>query len=464
MLRRPAAPVLATAILAVIATVLVTVLPELHFAYRQHELHVGLESAAALIGLLASYLLFGRFQRRRRLDDLALFIALTLFALSNLFFAALPAMVFDVGSTKFSTWAALSGRFLGAAALAAGAFVPARRLHLSRHATAVTLLSPVALLGTTAIVVAVLLSTLPSGVETELSVEASGRPRLVGHPTVLAVQLVVGALFAAAAVGFTRRSDRERDTFVAWLALASVLGAVARINYFLYPSLYTEWIYTGDAFRFLFYVVVLGAALREISSYWKAVSTAAVLEERRRIARDLHDGVAQELAFVGRNLKRLDRENPYVKRAFAGIERGLDDARRAIAALAEPVEEPLDVVLARAAREVAAREGTEVALALARNVDAPPQTCEALVRIVSEAITNAARHGQADLVLVELENGKRLCLRVRDSGTGFDPRQTQSERPRGFGLRTMRERATALGGELRISTAQGRGTEVEVVL
>jgi signal transduction histidine kinase len=464
LFRRSAAPVLATAILAGAATVLVTVLPQLDFAYRQPELHVGLESAAALIGLLASYLLFGRFRRRRRLDDLALFIALALFALSNLFFAALPAMLFDVGSTKFSTWAAVSGRLLGAAALAVGAFAPATHVRLTARATTLALAVPVALLALTALLVGALVSSFPTGVEAELSPEASERPRLIGHPAVLVVQLVLAALFAAAAVGFARKSEREDDGFLRLLAVGSVLGAFARVNYFLYPSLYTEWIYSGDAFRFAFYVVVLAAALREISSYWAAASRAAVLDERRRIARDFHDGVAQELVFVGMNLKRLDQEDPRVKRATAGVERGLEDARRAIEALADPVDEPLDVILTRIARDVAERENTQVALALAPGVKAPADTREALSRIVAEAITNAARHGHADLVRVELDNRRGLALRITDTGTGFEPGAPRIESGGGFGLRTMRERASAVGAEFRIRSQYGQGTEVEVKL
>ena len=79
--------VVAAAFVGAALTALVTLSPPLHFVHRQHELHVGFATAAALIGLLASYLLFGRFQRRRRLDDLALFIALSLYALANLWFA-----------------------------------------------------------------------------------------------------------------------------------------------------------------------------------------------------------------------------------------------------------------------------------------------------------------------------------------------------------------------------------------
>jgi signal transduction histidine kinase len=453
MLRRSTTPILATVILSGVATVLVTALPGLDFAYRQRELHVGLETAAALIGLLASYLLLGRFRRRKRLDDLVLFVALSFFALSNLFFAALPAMIVDVGSAKFSTWVALSGRLLGTVALAIGAFAPPRQIRLPRPATALALLTPVAVLAITALVVGALVSSFPSGVEAELTPEASGRPRLIGHPAVLVVQLAAAGLFAAAAVGFIRRSDREGDGFVRWLAIASILGTFAHFNYFLYPSLYTEWVYVGDAFRLLFYIVVLVAALREISWYWEAASQAAVLEARHRVARELHDGVAQELALVEMNLKRLDGKDQYVGRAIAGVQRGLADARAAISALRSPVDEPIDVVLARVAREVAAREGTEVALALAPGVEASHEARDALTRILSETITNAARRGRADLVTVELENGRRLRLRVRDSGTGFDP-----------GLATLREQATAVGGEVRVTTADGSGTEVEVVL
>ena len=281
-------------------TALVTLLPPLHFAHRQHELHVGFATAAALIGLLASYLLFGRFQRRRRLDDLALFIALSLYALANLCFAAVPAMVFDVASTKFSTWAALSGRLLGTTAFALAAFLPPRPVHISPRARLLALLTPAGVLAATAVVVAGLVPVLPTGVEAELSPEPSGAPRLVAHPAILWVQLTAAVFFAAAALGFLRRGVRERDQFVRWLAVASVFGVFARVNYFLYPSLFTEWVYAGDWFRLLFYLVILAAALTEISSYWKLAANAAVLEERRRIARDLHDGLAQELAYVGR--------------------------------------------------------------------------------------------------------------------------------------------------------------------
>ena len=91
-----------------------------------------------------------------------------------------------------------------------------------------------------------------------------------------------------------------------------------------------------------------------------------------------------------------------------------------------------------------------------------PEQREALLRIVSEAITNAARHGDARLVRVALEGGDRVRMRVTDTGSGFEPGAVDL---RGhFGLANMRARAQALGGELRISSRPGEGAEVEVVL
>ena len=202
-------------------------------------------------------------------------------------------------------------------------------------------------------------------------------------------------------------------------------------------------------------------AAREVRSYWRAQATAAVLEERRRLARDLHDGMAQELALIRRNVRRLDRADPIVQRVEAGSARALHESRRAIAALTEPLDQPLDEALEDTANEVAAREETHVALDLAPGVEASPQVREALLRITAEAITNAARHGGADLIRVELAEGEGMRLRIVDNGRGFD---AADRRPGSFGLTSMRERASRLGGRVSVRSAVGSGTEVEVVL
>ena len=108
-----------------------------------------------------------------------------------------------------------------------------------------------------------------------------------------------------ATAGFLRRSRRLGDEFFGWLAVAGVLAAASHVNYLLYPAINSPSLYAGDLFRFAFYAVLLVGSMREIWSYWHALSRAAVLEERQRIACDLHDGVAQELAYLARNLYAL---------------------------------------------------------------------------------------------------------------------------------------------------------------
>jgi signal transduction histidine kinase len=453
--------VIATAVATLVVTALVVALPGLHPAYRNLELHIALQTAEALIGLLAAYLFLGRFRRRERLDDLALAIAFTVLALSNLLFAAVPTVV-GADASKFSTWSAVAGRLLGASALTVAAFAGPVRLRISSRRKVGIGMGVVAVVGTIALLAAILEPGLPRGVE--VTPEALSRPRLESHWALIGAQAILLATYALAAAGFARRAERTGDVLLGWLALAAVLGTAAHFNYLLYPSLFTEWVYTGDAFRLLFYIVVLVGALEEIGSYWRSVAAVSALEERRRIARDLHDGLAQELAGIRRNLSYLDQEGRFARRARAGVDRAISESRRAIDALSDPWQEPVETLLAGAAREVAEREGTRVALKLANGVELTPAEREAIVMITSEAITNAARHGGAEVVHVELRNGHQVQLRVSDFGCGFDPAGGRAD-GRGFGLQSMRQRAEAVGARFAVRSGPDvGGTEVKVEL
>ena len=455
-------PILTAALVSSAATAAVVFVPALRFAYRLPELHVALETAATLIGLFAAFLVFGRFRRNGHLDDLVLCYSLCLLAFSNLFFAALPALLTS-GSHDFGTWARLFGQLLGSAVFAAAAFAPRWRVHLTRVQTIAVALSLPVVLASVAAVVTYLGSWLPTGVELVPTPESAGRPRLEGNVSLLAAQLAGMGLYCFAAIGFGRKARAVGDVLMKWLAVAAIFGAFARLNYFLYPSLYTDWVYSGDFFRLVFYSAILAAAGREISSYWETLSQTAVLEERRRLARDLHDGLAQELAFIGRNLRRLDGGDEAVARASASAARALSESRRAIAALTKPLDEPFEVTLGDAARETAEREGTSVDLALAPGIELDYQRRDALIRIACEATANAARHGGARHVRVEVaDSGRRVRLRVSDDGRGFDP--AAPPRVGGFGLTSMRERAHALGGSFDVQSRPGAGTTVEVVV
>ena len=448
-----------TAAGSALATATVVGVPDLHFAHRNPDLHVALLTAEALIGLLSAYLLLGRLRRRRVLEDLILCAALAVMAVSNLVFAALPA-VFASDTSVFSTWSSLLGRLLGATLFAVAAIVPSRRLRVFNRRLAAVAAGVAAMLGLIALGVAWFAPQLPAGVD--VAADSSSRPQLDGNAAVLAAQLAGFALFAAAAIGLTARAERTGDALLHWLAVGAVLSAAARVNYFLYPSLFTEYVYTGDAFRLLFYVVVLLAALSEIRWYWRGLAEAATLTERHRIARDLHDGLAQELAGIRRNLHWLDQDDRFVQRAGSGADRAIAESRRIMAALADAHVGSLDVALAAAAREIGEREGTQVVVSVDNAVRLPAAQREALVRIASEAITNAARHGRADVIHVEMTGGRQPRLRIEDSGRGFDIEAPQAAGH--YGLDTMRQRAGEIGANLRLDSRPGEGTRVEVQL
>ena len=99
---------------------------------------------------------------------------------------------------------------------------------------------------------------------------------------------------------------------------------------------------------------------------------------------------------------------------------------------------------------MANRVGTRLTLELDTGVRVSAATREQLVRIVREAVTNAARHGKAETVTVALTNGNGLTLRIEDDGLGFEPVAVNGN---GFGLVSMSERASSLGGELRVVSA-----------
>jgi signal transduction histidine kinase len=441
-------------------TILVAALPFTSFAYRSHALHTAIETAATLTALLAGVLVLGRFLRQPTLRELVLAGGLVLLGVTNFLYSLIPALV-DATPGSFDTWSPLAGRLLGAVALALATILPATSVRRPRRALVHALGGVAAVVVVMGVGGALLAPVLPTGIDPDLSPESSSRPRVVGEPVVLAVQLVAMLLYAAAAAGFVRRAEQTGDELMTWLAVGTTLLAFARLNYFLFPSIYSEWVYTGDFLRLAGYLVVLAGAFREIFGYQRELAEAAVHRERRRIARELHDGLAQELAFISSQARRFtgsaDRElGRHVARA---AERALDESRLAITTLTRPVNAPLDASVARAAEDVAHRAGVEVELDLAQGIEAPDSVHDAFVRIVREAITNAARHGSAQAVAVRLTARDGVLLTIEDDGSGL-PAETSN----GFGLLSMRERADGLGGTLQVSPGRERGVRVEVRL
>lgn len=457
----------AVALAATAFTVLVTVLEDVQLAYRSPTMHVALEVTAAVVATVAAQLFYGRFRRRLQLRDLLLAASLVVFAVSNLCFSAIPAIAqSELGA--FGTWAPVGGRTLGSALLAASALAPDRALRRPGRDALRVLAGAVLGLAAIAVGVAATSGTLPAAIEPGLSPESSTSPRIVGNPVVLTAQALQIVLFTIAAAGFVRRADRTADVLLRWVAAGCVLGAFARVNFFLFPSLYSEWIYTGDALRLGFQLCLLAGGLLEIRATQEELAGVAVEGERRRLARELHDGIAQDVAFMLQQARALASRTSGADQAAAlaietAAQRALDDSRQAISALVRPPDAPLGEDLERTAAELAGRTGLRIDVGDVPDVRVPAEAQHALLRVLREAVGNAARHGGATRVRIALEDGPVLALRITDDGTGFDVTQA-AEAPGRHGLRSMRERMQAVGGEVRLDSAPGRGTEVLVTL
>ena len=444
------------------ATVLISVLPFVAFAYRAPALHVVLETTNSLIALLVGLLVYGRYRRSGQVGELLLVCSLAVVAVANLLLTAIPTALELSGQGGVTGWAPLVVRFVASLLLLAAALTPGRmRVRDQRTAPVVLFL---ALFVTLMAVLALLLGDgLPPPVDPGAVPSEAVRPTVTGHPVAIGVQAVSFFLYAAAAVAFTRRAERTGDELLRWVGAACVLAAFARVNYLLFPSLYSDYVYAGDLLRLGYYLMLLVGAYREIRGYWSTQAQAAVLEDRRRLARDLHDGLTQELSYIWSQTRKLaasagDREA--VERLNGAAARALDEARSAIAALTRTSSGEFCDVLLATTDGLASRYDAKVVLDVDEAVTVAPVEGDAILRIVAEAFRNAVLHGGAGTVRVEL-SGSPLQLAICDDGAGFAPHT--SKKASGFGLTSMRERAEGLGARFSIASAPGEGATVTVV-
>jgi signal transduction histidine kinase len=373
---------------------------------------------------------------------------------------ALPLLAPAVGDPRtFGVWLPLGLRVLGALLVVAAAMV-GRRI-ATRGASWWRHPIPAA----TVVLVAVLLLArdhLPAALS-QSAPSSAQRPVVDGHPLLLAAQALSALCFFVASVAFTRQARSRSGELVRWLGPACALAGFARVNYVLFPSLYSDWLYTGDLLRTASYVVLTVGAAREISRYFAAQADVAVLDDRRRLARELHDGLVQELVYIRSAAHSLPQAHGGLSQQIIGAcDTALDEARSAIEALGRNSDEPLGFVLHRAARQVAERyDGRRIVVDLDDSVYVDQSQLHALVRITREAVSNALRHGQARSISIRLSReGTTRRLSVADDGCGFDASRLSEST--GYGMTSMRERAEALSGCFRVDAAPGRGAIVEV--
>lgn len=430
-------------------------------AYQNRALHVAKETAGGLVLLLVAALLAGRFSRKGTLQDLLALAGVLVLAIKNLVFSVITAILTET-SAGLTTWRTTGAGMVGAALLAAAALGPARPVRNRRRA--ILLIAGGSVAAFAALSVLADIFQFPGAFTERPETEAELR-LLSQHEALVVADVAATTLFLLAGAAFARTAEREADEFQMWLGVGCVVAGIGYLNYVLFPSSYTDFLYAGDFFRVAAVAVWGYGAIREISTYQAAYASSAVLEERRRVAREIHDGVAQELAFISSQLHWLSKgsqDDETSGQIRGSVERALDESRAAISALNRPVNEPLHLSLAHTAEEVAGRVGARLELDLDPLVAVPPAWQQALPRIAREAVLNAVRHGHAQTVTMHLRDADGIWLRITDDGQGFDASQPRSQSS--FGVIGMRERTEALGGEFRLSSQPGVGTSVEILL
>ena len=223
---------------------------------------------------------------------------------------------------------------------------------------------------------------------------------------------------------------------------------------------------------------VLSVAIANARLY-EQVQDTAVLEERERIAREMHDGLAQVLTYVNAqtlaigkliDTGRTEAARTELVKMEEAVRDVYADVREAILGLRASPGSAGGFFLSLRSYLDAYSEmtGMTMELRVADDVEAtslPSSTEIQLMRIIQEALANVRKHARAQTATVSFELARDgLCVRVEDDGRGFDPLGLL---PRGwprFGLQTMRERAAAIGGDFRIVSAPGGGSSIVIDL
>jgi len=230
----------------------------------------------------------------------------------------------------------------------------------------------------------------------------------------------------------------------------------------------------------IFVVLAWGVSLRrqvagQTRVIQQKIQREVLMEERSRIARDLHDTLEQQLALIGvqidSSLARLAESPDLVRKslelALAVVRHTHEEARRSVWDLRSVALEQggLGVALRQLAADDNATQRKVEFTTTGQTRRLPALVETNLMRIAQEAVTNAIKHSDGSHVEVNLDYGQReITLRVRDNGRGFDPEKVMPASSGRFGLMGMRERAEKMNAVFSLSSQPGQATEIKVVV
>lgn len=254
------------------------------------------------------------------------------------------------------------------------------------------------------------------------------------------------------------------------LILASLSSALSTGMAYLSAIVFVA-VFTNSTMREQTMRIALSDANKRLREYANRIEQNAILEERNRLAREIHDGLGHYLTAVNIQLKAAqaivaqdpDEAARAVNKAQVLTEEALADVRRSVSALR--TDQPVSQKASQVVRILAdSASNDELAVTCTINgdePDLPPHVVFTLYRIVQEALTNVQKHANATQASIELNyQPDRLTLTVADNGAGMD----LSDQPAGehFGLVGLRERVRLMGGDTSIQTAPGQGVTLRV--
>ena len=480
-------------LLLTLFTALVVAVPAVAPAVINQRLDLGILTAAALVTIAAAAL---NWARGRVSGDAAALVRGSAFAVLGLLSGMTLVVMFIGAEATFGASLDDPGQLpLVAGVIArwtsAVLFVLAGALALSRSAPsrrpAVMLIAPAAL-----VAVAIALAALSQDRLPELAPEAAlnelvqlpPMPLTPGlAPALVAAQGVIGAAFLGAALlahRSYRRSGRAGD---ALLAAGLLVAAASQVHGTIHPGGYAGMVTTGDFLRLAFYGILLGGIVTdsrddlrelreahdEVQRLAAAEAASAQLEERARIAREIHDGLAQDLWYAKLKQSRLAQRigDDGESRILSGevgdaIDAALAEARRAVVAM-RPGATPGDLPDMIARQVVDFSDRFALRAEVKKTGPMPhiePRAQAEVLRIVQEALTNVRKHADATVVRVDLESGADMKVTIADNGRGFRPDVATG----GFGLESMRQRAELIGATLTVRSEPSDGTRVELVV
>lgn len=465
------------------------------FALQDRSLDVTVNALIVLAALSLSALTLARYRESGRVAGLFQSSGFLLMGWVTFVNVAIVALKldpeFDLSLAAAEWWqlpfyVSASSRIVAGSLLLVGGLAALNHLRQVPR-TRRTLLLPVIAVSLLAVALFPLRQLLPPFLGPEAVQALIEGPRVTGvlsgvTSLAFAAQLLAATLFVGGALLYRRSYLRRGPVADGYLAVALLLAAFAEIHFLLYPGLHAGLVTTADGIRLAFFFVLLLGISAEARSDLRALRTAyaalerlrrseaerAALEERTRLARELHDGLAQDLWFAKLKHERLLAHLPDDQRALAqevtqALDAAIVEARQALVTMRAGLDRdrPLHEILGEAVEEFGGRTGVRADFSAADLPAAlPPRTQAEVLRVLQEALTNVSKHADATVVRVnaEVSNGT-LLLSVVDNGRGFRPDETFGD---GLGVQGMKERARLMGGELRVISEPSSGTGVHL--